>query len=173
MKKKSLYEISHEIESFVEKIIENGGELSEDQEKDLIELDSFLSTKLDQCVYVIQKQEDFIKCAKERITELTDAKRVREKAISTIKTAMVEAMQKTGKTKHVGELMAIKLRKPSKKVEIYDQELLPIEYISIKKEIVIDKRSLLADLKEGRLVEGAKVIDGEQGLTIGLKSNKD
>lgn len=66
-----------------------------------------------------------------------------------------------------GECYKVSIRKPVEVVEILDEGKIPLEYTEKKVSYSIDKKRLLADLKAGKKIPGAKITLGNRNLTIG------
>lgn len=75
-------------------------------------------------------------------------------------------MQECGISKIECPAFTITLRKATAIAEIENEDALPDEYISVKTTFAPDKKAILAALKEGKDVPGARLTEAKQGLTI-------
>lgn len=168
----SLYQITQDLSRFEEVLEMEQGEFNEDLENNLIELHASLEKKTDGVVGYIQKQEDYIKLANERIKQLQEFKKSKQNMIERFKDYVKQCLELTDKQKFVGKLNTIKLRKPSKIVNITDKDKIPADYLISEHVVTVDKTKLKADLKDNGEIDGAELIDGKTSISIGLSKGK-
>jgi hypothetical protein len=77
-------------------------------------------------------------------------------------------------TKEVsGKTRKIKIRKPSKKVEIFDERSIPPSYIEIKQTTRVNIGLIKEDITVfGKEVAGAKIVDGKKSIDYGYVSTR-
>ena len=73
-------------------------------------------------------------------------------------------MQALGKTKVETSKVRLTFRK-SIAVEVYDEQLIPAEYVRIKTETTPDKKALADALKQGADIAGAALVE-RQSLQV-------
>jgi len=74
-------------------------------------------------------------------------------------------MEKSGISKIEHPLFKVTLGKPSSKVEVFDIDLLPDEFVNVKTEIKPDLNKIKAALKDGP-IDGACMVEGASRLLI-------
>ena len=89
-----------------------------------------------------------------------------ESAVKRFKEYLRENMTRTGITKISSPEFSVTLRKPLEIVEIFDEEVVPLEFLNVVTISTPDKREILKALKAGHEVMGAKLSHGVPGLTI-------
>lgn len=95
---------------------------------------------------------------KEELDRLSKLKKSKENKVKNLKEYLISTMESLNKSKIETDLGVYGLRRSSK-VDIWNPEIIPNEYIREKKEVSFDKKSISADLKLGKLIEGAKIIE--------------
>ena len=97
---------------------------------------------------------------KTQIDRLTERKRAIENNVKRMKQVLQNAMEATGKTKFKTELFSFNIQKNPPSVEIADDVKLPDKYLIPQPE-KIDKKSIIADLKAGAVIEGCTLSQTE------------
>jgi len=166
--KRTLYQLTDELESIFDSISESQGEISEQDEKKLAEIQSLLSSKVDSIVQYRKMLDDKVDTVDKRIKELSEHKTVLKNKIASFESYIVNCLRKMDIKKAFGDLHYINLPKPRKAVSVYNEKALPELYI--KKEVVekIDKKLLLDKLKSGEEIFGAELVDAKQSITFKL-----
>ena len=157
---KSLFKIASELIELDERMVESGGELTDDIECDLALVTTALVEKTDGVVEYAKYNDSAIKAVSDRIKELTEIKKKLEKKQERFNDYVLICMDKLNTEELNGDIHKIKIRKPVKVVNITNEDLIPIEYIKTETIIKIDKNKLKADLKKGESVHGAELTDG-------------
>jgi hypothetical protein len=165
-----LYQLSEDFKQLMDVLSQEGGELTESYEYYLAQLEDAIRNKSDNCASYYQSQVDLMEVIKKRRDELDSAYKSIKNKIERFEQYLLECMCKMEVKELIGETTHIKIRKPSKKVEITSLSSLPKEYV--KQEVVFtpDKAKLLKVLKSGEKIDGAKIVDGKQGLSIKVRS---
>lgn len=91
---------------------------------------------------------------------LADKRKALENRISGLKSYIDSAMKATGKKKIKGQLFSFNIQKNPPSVNITDSTLIPKEYY-IQQEPALDKKTVLAELKNGVIVPGAELKQTE------------
>lgn len=107
--------------------------------------------------YVFNINSD-IASVKEEIDRLNKLKKSKENKIKNLKGYLVSTMESLNKSKIETDLGVYGLRRSSK-VDIFNADLIPDGYIREKREVSFDKKSIGNDLKSGKLIEGARIVE--------------
>lgn len=153
---------------FIELVIKNEeGELSpkEYQEKGEILAQELKNKGTSTQGYIIS-QEAEIKAIKEEIKRLKEYADKKEKRIERIKSNVKDALENLGIQKLETPIGTMSIAKNPPSVEIYDESLIPKEYKKEKVVIDIDKAAIKDALKNGKNVQGAKLIEDKTRLNI-------
>lgn len=116
-------------------------------------------------IVVVRNLEADIEVIKTEIKRLQDLKKLKENKIENLKKYTKECLEEADIKKLSTSLGNISIRKLPGSVEVLEEDSIPAEY---KKEVVtvtVDKKSILADLKEGVVVPGVTLKTGTS-LTI-------
>ena len=113
--------------------------------------------KTDGYCKVIKNIQADVKALSDEIAVLQEKKRVAENAIDRLKNSLQLAMSNTGKDKVKGSLLTLSMRNNAPQLpKDLAPELIPERYY-IPQEPKVDRRSLLKDVKEGK-VEGIESV---------------
>ena len=129
------------------------------------ELTQIILSKTDSIVYFNQHQEDFLEALDKRIKELQELKKSTQNKMDRFDSYVINCLKTLGVEKISGNLMSISIRKPRKKVHIYDENLIDPMFIKTKTETSIDLVAITNAIKIGENVYGASLIDGKESLT--------
>ena len=116
-------------------------------------------------IAVVRNLEADTEAIKTEIKRLQDLKKSKENRIENLKKYTKECLEEADIKKVSTALGNISIRKLPGSVEVVEEDSIPKEY---KKEVVtvtVDKKSILADLKEGVVVPGVTLKTGTS-LTI-------
>jgi hypothetical protein len=160
----SLYKISEDFRNLMMQIDECEGEIDEQKEVLLVQLACALDSKVDCCVEWLRKLEAEAEEASQRVKELKQIEDQKEKAIESYKLYLSRCMKMISKDKLKGSLHSMTLRKPSKKVEITDENKIPMQFVAVKEVVSISKTAIKKALDAGETVEGAQLVDGVESL---------
>lgn len=167
----SLYSISEEFSLTLEELMLSEGEIDENQEKKLSEIQSLLSSKTDSIVGWVKSQEDLIALADQRIKELQAFKAAINSKLDKFDVYANNCMNRLNVSKLEGTLSAIKKRKPTKVVVIHNENEIPLDFIKTpepKAEIMIQE--IGKAIKSGQAVPGASLQDSKKiSITYDLK----
>lgn len=126
----------------------------------LDEVGGELEDKAENIAKLIKTLEVDINGYKTEEKRLTDKRKSLENRVKSLKEYLDSAMKITGKTKFKGQLFSFNIQKNTPSVNILDDELIPEKYF-IEQDPVLDKKSLLADLKNGEEIPGAEIKQTE------------
>ena len=164
----SLYGISTEIKILLDEICELDGEMSDEFSQKLERLEKLLSEKSESCFFYRKSQGDLLDALKQRKKDFTDAINVLENKIERFEKYLVESMARIGVARIEGPTTSIVIRKPSQIVNIYDENLLPVEYLDKKIIITPKKKEIKEAIKRGDNIQGAKLVYSDK-ISLNLK----
>lgn len=127
-------------------------------EENMEYLRSELANKSSNIIKYIFNINSDVSGIKEEVDRLSKLKKSKESKVKNLKEYLISTMESLNKSKIETDLGVYGLRRSSK-VDIWNPEIIPNEYIREKKEVSFDKKSIGADLKLGKVIEGAKIIE--------------
>lgn len=127
-------------------------------EENMEYLRSELANKSSNIIKYIFNINSDVSGIKEELDRLSKLKKSKENKVKNLKEYLISTMESLNKSKIETDLGVYGLRRSSK-VDIWNPGVIPTEYIREKKEVSFDKKSISADLKLGKLIEGAKIIE--------------
>lgn len=136
---------------------------SEQKADTLDELGLEMHAKIDGCLAYRQERLQYADRLKSEIDRLTALKKSAENDAQGVTEYVKHNMTAMGQTKHQG-LFSATIGKPSVKVEVCDESILPPDYLVTK--ITPNKSKLSTDLKAGKEVDGAQLIEGEPRFIV-------
>jgi hypothetical protein len=165
MEEKSLFKISNELEELLNSLAETGGEIDENKEAQLEQVNSALIQKADQCIAWREKMLMYHGHVMGKIEELEEIiKRINAK-LDRFDSYVLDCVKRLPEQKIQGEFVSIKLRKPAQVVEIYDETQIDVEFIKLPEpKPMIMKAEIAKALKSGQEVAGARLIEGKQSV---------
>lgn len=160
----SLFKIENEIRDILDGLSEENSEAS------LISLTNALIAKTDQVAHFRESLVNYHDLLNGKVLELKNRQVEIINKIEKFDQYILNCMSIHGKEEYTGEFCKIKKRKPSQVVEILDEKLIPIDFIKIPEvKPMIMKAEISKAIKNGELVEGAKLVDGKISLTYSTK----
>lgn len=166
-----LYELTDDYIKFVNyanAILENEDLTEEDLEMLVDTLDSISSAiedKVENIVKFMKNLEGDIEAYKREEERLKKRRTVQENTYKRLKEYLQNMLEVSGIHKVDAGLFKVRIQKSNPSVEIVDEAKIPDEY-KIPQEPKIDKKKLLNDLKNGSVVEGAKIAEASYHLRI-------
>lgn len=166
-----LYELTDDYIKFVNyanAILENEDLTEEDLEMLVDTLDSISSAiedKVENIVKFMKNLEGDIEAYKREEERLKKRRTVQENTYKRLKEYLQNMLEVSGMHKVDAGLFKVRIQKNNPSVEIVDEAKIPDEY-KIPQEPKIDKKKLLNDLKNGSVVEGAKIAEVSYHLRI-------
>jgi len=162
----SLFKIENEIRNLLDELAGEG----EDVNVVLVKLYDALIDKTDQVVHYRESLKNYVSLLENKTQELMDRIKFMDNKIEKFDEYILNCMAVQEKEEFNGSFCKIKKRKPIQSVEIYDEKLIPIEFIKIPEiKPVIMKAELSKILKQGEIVEGARLVDGKVSLMFTIK----
>lgn len=167
MDKLSLYGAIDELDA-LELIVE---ELSDTQDQEMVlsrtnELIAYIQEKTDAVYYYNLSLDDQITAHDKLIKQLQESKKKLENKQDKFGEYALICMDKLRVKKLSGKFYNITYRTPSKKVEVYDEKIVPSEYVETK---TIETKTILKDkakeyLMLGAEIPGIRLIDSTRNL---------
>lgn len=134
----------------------DAGEIDEQTVTDTMEAIG-AGEKLEAYIHVQKEFEKDITALEQEIKRMAERKKMLENRVERLKAAQVQFMQATGQKSASAGTFRLTLRE-SKSVEITDETAIPAEYITvIPSSTRPDKKAMLAALKDGKEISGAKL----------------
>lgn len=153
----SLFQISEVMNMITQTLIENGGEINEELEQLLSITQDQLKTKATDYATVIRSLEYDNQTIDQEIKRLQNVKRVRNNTIENLKQRLSNAMEQFEIDEITTPTTKINFR-PSTSLQILDENSIPPEYKTLVTDMKIDKNQIKKDLKDGKEIEGAELI---------------
>lgn len=145
--------------------VESGDFTLEQVEDHLDMLDTERKQKIENYLHVINRLHNEEATVTAEIDRLQSIRQSKEKALTNIKSWLLMSM-KDGE-KHDFDLFKVSRVKGREKVSVIDEKKIGVKYLVHKPESYsVDKRALLADLKNGDVINGAELTTGEPSLRI-------
>jgi len=154
----NLYQIEQQYLSLSQKLIDNGGECTPEDEAELALTTENLEVKGRQYGYVCLSLESEIETIDAEIKRLTAMKKSRINAVDRLKSTLSQAMQLFGISELKTPTLKINFRK-SKSIEIVSETQLDRKYITVKQVETISKAAIKADIEAGIEVSGAIQVE--------------
>lgn len=152
----NLYQITQSTQQLLEMLSE--GEIPEDVYKDTV--DSLgAENAIDDVVKAIRNKQAEAEAFKAEADRLTEKKQAAEKAVDSMKKLILDYMRATDQKKTGTGLFTVS-RRSSKSCELTDEAKIPEQYL-IPQPAKIDKKAILAELKEGKEIAGARLKESE------------
>lgn len=159
-----LYNITENLKQ-LNQMIEDGVEPEQLQDA-FNDLEEAFEDKAKNVLYVLKNMASNIDQLKEAEKQLKEKRGVIERQLSGLKDYLLMNMQEFGLSKVDNGVFKASLVKPKPMLNLNDESLVPDEYKQEKITVSVDKKQLLADLKDGKEVEGASIGESKAGLTI-------
>ena len=151
----SLFDLSTDYQQLYDLIAEQ-----EDEQilKDtLASINDAIEDKADGYVAVIKTLEGDNKAIDEEIKRLRQRKTSNQNGVKRLKESLQEVMEKTGKVKFKTALNSYNIANNPPSIEVTNESLIPKSYW-IEQAPKLNKKEILADIKNGIEIKGAEVI---------------
>ena len=152
----NLYQITQSTQQLLEMLSE--GEIPEDVYKDTVDALG-AENAIDDVVKAIRNKQAEAEAFKAEADRLIEKKQAAEKAIDSMKKLILDYMRATDQKKTGTGLFTVS-RRSSKSCELTDETKIPEQYL-IPQPAKIDKKAILAELKEGKEIAGARLKENE------------
>lgn len=171
---KTLQQIVQDHKSLDELMLENGGELTDEQQECIVdqwmsEIKSDISNKIDGYKYRQDSLDSAADNLKARAKMISNAARALTSMSDMLKNRLKITMIELTTDELVGNDFKFKLSSSKNSVEISDQSLIDKKYFKSEVVISLDKEYLKKDLESGITIPGANLI---QGTTLRVSANK-
>ncbi|MBO0473275.1 siphovirus Gp157 family protein [Enterococcus ureasiticus] len=138
-------------------VLEMAEQLDAETLKDTLDsIDEAIEIKVENTAKVVRSLEGNVDAIDSEIKRLTAKKSTLNNNIKGIKNYMQESMEQVGKDKIKGQLFNVGIQNNQQSVNVLDEKKINLNYF-IEQPPKLDKKLLLADLKEGKEVEGAEI----------------
>lgn len=141
-------------------LIENGGEVNEDFEQILQDIDRGLAVKADKYYSVIEALEDLEKDMAFKEAQFAKAKNTAKNFKKRMKDRIKEAMILMESSKIDGDAYTFQMSRCAPSLDVIDEDEIPDHFFITKSESVLDKEALKKALEDGQFVRGAKLAGG-------------
>lgn len=149
----NLYELTTDLKELQEI------DFTQAEEEQIEEVKGIIKTQIESksagIIAVIRNEESDIDAIKVEIKRLQELKKSKENKIENLKKYTKECLEDADIKKVSTSLGNMTVRKNPASVDVLDENLIPSEYKKEVVEVKVDKKAILADLKEGVVVEGA------------------
>jgi predicted nuclease with TOPRIM domain len=156
----NLYELSSAYQQ-IQVLIEDGQDGLEDT---LAALNDAIEIKADGYAKVMKNLEAQAKAIKAEEERLAERRKSLENNIKKLKESLEQAMLNAGMKRIKTELFSFTIQKNPPSVEVLNEKGIPVNYF-VPQDPKLDKKSILADLKNGIEVPGVELKQSE-GLRI-------
>lgn len=147
----------YELTENYNQVLELAEQLDAETLRDTLDsIDETIEIKIENTAKVVRSLEGNVDAIDNEIKRLTDKKSTLNNNIKGIKSYMQESMEQVGKEKVKGHLFNIGIQNNPQSVNVVDEKKIKMDYF-VEQPSKLDKKRLLADLKEGKEVEGAEL----------------
>lgn len=130
------------------------------------DLNDAFEDKAKSILFVLQNMNSNIELIKNEEARLKEKRGIIERQLSGLKEYLTLNMVEFDIPKVDNGVFKASIVKPKPVLVVVDDDAIGSYYKTEKATISIDKRKLLADLKDGKEVDGAKIGESKTGLTI-------
>lgn len=149
----NLIELTHEAKQIYDYLTDMG--MDEQVIQDTIEAETDLIPKMESYGHVIRRFETEDAMLEAEIKRLTEIRRTRNNRMKHLKDRLLTAMIETGTKKIDHPLFSISVRNNPESVDVYEECLIPKEFMRIKHEV--NKTEIKKALQGGRDVQGCRL----------------
>lgn len=153
-----LYEITQKYDIIKRYIAESEVE-ADDFKLALDEIEGEFADKAESIVKLMANIKGDVEIFKKEEARIYDRRKAMENHHERLKEYLFINMQQSGLAALKAGTFSISVQKNAPSVNLVDEDLVPKEYF--KQRLEIDKKSILDDLKAGKRVEGAEIIQKE------------
>lgn len=165
MKNLSLYNITNSFITLFEKA-EQGELTKEEIEEQGKDLAISLKNKSTSIIGYVRNLDLTSEAIKNEIDRLTTMKKAIDNKNAKFKEYVKQNMEELELQKIDTELGTLSIAKNPASVEIYDESMIADEYKKEKVTVTIDKTAIKNAIKEGKEVEGARLVEDKTSLRI-------
>lgn len=150
----------YELTSSYQQVLEIAEQLDAETLKDTLDaIEDAIETKVENTAFVIKSLEGNINLIDDEIKRLQTMKQTQQNNVRSLKEYIQDAMEQVGINRIQGKLIKIAIQNnpPSVRLaEDFNDDRYLIELAP-----KIDKRAILDDLKQGKEIQGAKIVQGK------------
>lgn len=150
----------YELTSSYQQVLEIAEQLDAETLKDTLDaIEDAIETKVENTAFVIKSLEGNINLIDDEIKRLQAMKQTQQNNVRSLKEYIQDAMEQVGINRIQGKLIKIAIQNnpPSVRLaEDFNDDRYLIELAP-----KIDKRAILDDLKQGKEIQGAKIVQGK------------
>ena len=159
-----LYDITKNMQA-VEQMLADG--IEPDQLKDALrDIEDEFQAKGEHILYLIQNMASDVEAYKVEESRLAKRRKITENQIASIKEYLILNMVSSGIAKLDNGVIKAGIVKPRPVLVVRSEELIPPEFKRVTISSAIDKKQLLAALKDGEEVSGCEIGQSKTGLSI-------
>lgn len=160
-----LYELSQNFRN-LQQVLENAGE--DENLKELVinsmkELECDLSTKVENIVRLIKNLQAEVEALKAEEKRLARERKIRENKIENLQGYLFDTINELEKKEVKGGIFTVSIKKNPPKTVVEELNAIPKQFIVNTPSV--DKKMLKEALKNGEIIEGAKLVQ-EESLKI-------
>lgn len=160
-----LYELSQNFRN-LQQVLENAGE--DENLKELVinsmkELECDLSTKVENIVRLIKNLQAEVEALKAEEKRLAKERKIRENKIENLQGYLFDTINELEKKEVKGGIFTVSIKKNPPKTVVEELNAIPKQFIVNTPSV--DKKMLKEALKNGEIIEGAKLVQ-EESLKI-------
>lgn len=149
----------YELTSSYQQVLEIAEQLDAETLKDTLDaIEDAIEKKVENTAFVIKSLEGNIRLIDEEIKRLQAMKVTQQNNGKSLKLYIQEAMEQVGLDKVQGELIKVTIQNNPPSVRL-DEDFSNNEYL-VEVAPKIDKKAILADLKQGKAIQGAEIVQG-------------
>ena len=149
----------------IQTMLEEG--VPEEQLTDTIsEITESFNDKAVGVISIIKNMDGFINNLKAEEERLRSKRASTEKKIAFLKSYLIENMVSSGLKKAGNDILSARVIAGKPMLNLVNEDLIPDDFRTITVVSAIDKKGLLAKLKEGEEVEGAEIGTSKTGISI-------
>lgn len=160
-----LHEITKEI-AYLYTIECNSDEDKEAIENTLEAIEMNFDSKVENIVKLIKSFKNDQMIIENEIERLSKRKNSVKNKINSVKSYLINCMNAADKKKISRPLFSVSVVPPKKRVVIEDESKIDNMYMKVNTTVSPDKLALMRDLKMGKDVPGASLVDGENSIKI-------
>lgn len=149
-----LYEITEELLAVEDSIIEAGGEIDEETESALENMEGAFADKVDNICGLIDKLDNYAEAARSRARELSKLARSRESAVENLKNYLLFQLRKADRDDVETPLRKVyRSRNGRPKVRAVDEvDELPGRFVKRKTSVSVDSNAIYDALREAEAI---------------------
>lgn len=163
--KTSLYELTHEYQTIMTDLVDADGEVSEDVMERLAAIGGDYTEKCDNVAAVMRTIETRAAAAKSEKDRLAKLQKSYDSQAARLKLYLYESLIATDTAKVEGPRFTITVARCPASVDVLNDGLVPEEF-RIPQEPKLDRRAILAALKEGTAIEGCELVSDKTTIRI-------